>query len=533
MNIAKAFEHARKLHQNGRLAEAREDYLRILAAEPRHADALHLLGVLAGQTGKNHMAVDCIRQSIAVRADHAESHRNLAIALKGTGRLEEAAAACRRAIELMPDYADAFKSLGGILHAQGLLEEAIAAYRQAVACKPDHAEAHDLLGVVLRENGRFGEAIAACRRAVSLKPDSPEAHNNLGNALHDEGRNGDAIEAYRTAVQLRPNFAQGYNNLGVALMTRARHGEAIAAFRTALHWKRDYAEACIHLGTALRDSGEMEQAITVFRKAIAMKPDSAEAVGNLAHTLKDAGRTGEAIAAYRKAIAMKPDSPDWQHVLAALTGDASAKTTPASYVRKLFDPYARDFDDHLVGQLGYRVPGQFLDAILAVAPGRKFDILDLGCGTGLCGVRFRDVAKSLTGVDLSPAMIAKAGARGIYDRLMTADIAEALRGEDCHDLILAGDLFVYVGDLGATFREAALVLRRGGLFAFSLERHDGEGFVLHSKVRFAHSLAYIRGLSHTHGFAELTVREIAVRKSGAEDVPGWIVVLQKPSAAPA
>lgn len=495
MNIQQAFDHARQKHQAGRLAEAEALYRQILAVDPRHADALHLLGVLAGQTGRKEAAVEFIRESVALRPDHAEAHKNLGVALRAAGRTEDAIAAYRQAIALKPDYAEAHKNLGSALYRQGWLDEAIVAYRQAIARHPGFSEALSDLGAVLKDAGRLEEAIAACRKAIALKPDYAEAHNNLGNALHDQGCIDEAIAAYRTALQSRPDFAQACNNLGIALKANEQPGQAIAA----------------------------------YRKAIEVKPDYADAFANLGLALKDEGRLDEAVAAYRRAVVFKPDSPDWQHVLAALTGDHSPTSTPASYVRKLFDPYAREFDDHLVRKLHYRVPEQFFETIHAVAPDRQFEILDLGCGTGLCGVPFRSVAKTLTGVDLSPAMIAQASARGIYDRLITGDIAEAMRDqEESCDLILAGDLFVYVGDLGKVFASALRALRGGGLFAFSLERHDGEGFVLHSKVRFAHSLSYISELSRAHQFGEVRVREISVRKSGHDDVPGWIIVLQKP-----
>ncbi len=530
VNIPQAFEHARERHRSGRLPEADALYRQILAAEPHHAAALHMLGVLAGQTGRSDDAVNFIQQAIFLKPDHAEAHKNLGIALRATGKMEAAIAAFRQAIALQPDYAEVHKNLGSALYHNGRLDEAIASYRRAIALKPDFSEALSNLGVALRENGQLDDAVASCRRAIALKPDQPDFHNNLGNALHDKGQPEEAIASYRTALLLKPDFAVACNNLGVALKAAGQTDEAIAAFRAALRLKPDYAEACNHLGSALQAEGRLDEAVAAYRKAIALKPDCADAFGNLGHALKSQDRHDEAAAAYRRAIALKPDSPDWQHVLAALTGEHSPTTTPASYVRKLFDPYARDFDAHLVGQLHYRVPEQMLDAVLCVAPGRQFDILDLGCGTGLCGVAFRAHAKVLTGVDLSPGMIAQAGARGIYGRLITGDLAEAMQDEEesC-DLVLAGDLFVYVGDLSDVFRAVARTLRSGGLFAFSLEQHDGAGFVLHSKVRFAHSLGYIRGLSESHGFTERHVREIAVRKSGADDVPGWIVVLQKAS----
>ena len=465
--------------------------------EPRHADALHLRGVLAGQTGRKDAAVEWIRQSLAVRPEHPEAHKNLGVALKDSGQLDEAIASYQNAIALKPDYAEAHKNLGGALYQTGRLDEAIAAYRQAIRFKPDFAEAHSNLGVALREGGQLDEAIAACRQAIILKPDDPHAHNNLGNALHDNGQADEAIAAYRTALCLKPGFAQASNNLGIALKT----------------------------------TGQPEEAIIAYQNAIALKPDYAEALGNLAHALKDEGRSAEAIIAFRKAIEQMPDSPEWRHLLAALSGDNSSSTTPAGHVRKLFDPYADTFDDHLVGQLGYRVPEHLLEAILSVAPGRQFDILDLGCGTGLCGVAFHSISKSMAGVDLSPAMIAKADARGIYDRLITADLEGAMRAsENSFDLILAADVFIYVGDLREVFAAASRTLRSGGLFAFSLERHEGGHFILHPKVRFAHSLSYIRELARIHRFSQLATREITVRKSGADDVAGYVVVLQKTPA---
>ena len=451
------------------------------------------MGAIAGQTGRHAEAAEWFRQSIAGRPGDPEVHKNLGVALKAIGQVDEAIAACRQAVALKRDYAEAHKNLGGLFHGKGELDEAIAAYRQAITFKPGYAEAWSNLGAALRDAGKPAEAIAAFHQAIALNKALPEAHSNLGNALFDQRAYDEAIAAYRDALQLAPRFASGWHNLGIALESK----------------------------------GQIDDAISAYQKSVELRPNHADAFAKLGHALKEQGRIAESIDAYRKAIALRPDSPDWRHVLAALSGDTSPTRTPTSYVRTLFDSYADNFDADLVGKLDYHVPEMMLEAILSVAPGRKFDILDLGCGTGLCGEQFHPHANHLAGVDLSPAMLDKAAARGIYDRLITGDILEAMRNrENCFDLILAGDLFVYVGDLAGVFESAARTLRPGGLLAFSLERHDGEGFVLHSKIRFAHSLAYIRSLAHAHRFSERTANEITVRKSSPDLVAGWLVVLQ-------
>ena len=460
MSPAQAFQVAIEHHQAGRLGEAEGIYRQILAVQPQHADALHLLGVIAHQVGRDDVAVEIILTAIALVPTTAMFHSNLGEVYRKLGRQEDAIIAYRRAVELQPDF----------------------------------AEAHNNLGNALREKGRPDEAIASCRRALELRPGHPESHNNLGNALHDQGRIDEAIAAYRTAIHLKPDFALAWYNLGNVLNGSGQIDGAIAAFRAAIHNKPDYAEAHNDLGNALRVQGLIEQAI----------------------------------ASYRTAIRFKPDSPDWQYVLDGLTGKTSASTAPATYVRGLFDEYAARFDEHLVGKLNYRVPEQLLDAVLAVAPARQFDILDLGCGTGLCGVKFRPHARTMVGVDLAPKMIEKAAARAIYDRLIVSDVVESMRNQaDSFDLILAGDVYMYVGDLTATFAAAASTLRNGGLFAFSVERHDGEGFVLHTKVRFAHSLSYVREISRRFGLAEVRADHVVLRKEETDDAQGWIVVLRK------
>ncbi len=251
MTIPQAFAVAVEHHKAGRLPEAEALYRKILAVDPRHADALHLLGVLAHQMGRHAIAVDLIREAIALAPGVADFHSNLGIALYENGRVDDAIAAYRQAIALKPNFPEAQNNLGNALTDNRQLDEAIAAYRQAIALKPNYAEAHCNLGVALKDNGQLDDAIAAQRQAIALNTKFPEAYTNLGNALRDKGQLTEAVAACRQAVALNPSFAGAYNNLGFAL----------------------------------KDNGQLEAAVAAFRQSIKLKPNDFEAHSNLLLTL--------------------------------------------------------------------------------------------------------------------------------------------------------------------------------------------------------------------------------------------------------
>ena len=167
----------------------------------------------------------------------------------------------------------------------------------------------------------------------------------------------------------------------------------------------------------------------------------------------------------------------------------------AGYVRHLFDQFSTDYDARMIQQLSYRAPAILRElADMTMAGRARLAVLDLGCGTGLSGAAFKDKAARLGGIDLSPAMIAKARARGIYDGLAVGDIEGELGAED-YDLVLAADTLVYLGDLQAVMSAVARALKPDGFFLFTVEKKDGEGFELGPKRRWRHSEGAIRALA--------------------------------------
>ena len=216
VSIPNALEFALQQHQAGRRAEAEAIYRQILALEPNHSDALHLLGIIARQAGRNAVAIELFRKAITLHPNAPAYHYNLGNALRHEGRLDEAIAAFHRVIDIQPDHLDAHNNLGVALRERGRLDDAVCACRRAIEIQPGRAEAYNNLGAVLSELDRLDEAIAAYRRALELKPDCADAHMNLGSALKDQGQLDEASSCYAEALRLTPDDAEvkwGYSFL--------------------------------------------------------------------------------------------------------------------------------------------------------------------------------------------------------------------------------------------------------------------------------------------------------------------------------
>jgi predicted O-linked N-acetylglucosamine transferase (SPINDLY family) len=240
-NLGQMFQEALAHHQAGHLVEAERGYRQILAQQPQHAEAWHLLGALAAQVGRQEVAVELIRRALAIEPNYPTALSNLGKILRDMGRYDEAIAACRQAIALDPNFAEAYSKLGVALRDQGLLEEAVAAFRQAMALEPKDPEPYCNLGVALKDQGQLEEAIAAYRQALALNPNIAEAHFNLGNELRDAGQLDEAIAAYRRALALRPNYPEAHSNLIYTLYFHPDWDNRSIAGELA-QWNRQFAE---------------------------------------------------------------------------------------------------------------------------------------------------------------------------------------------------------------------------------------------------------------------------------------------------
>jgi tetratricopeptide (TPR) repeat protein len=230
-------------HQAGRLADAEALYRQILSLDPRHADSIHLLGMMAFQSGSFETAADLIGKAIAIDKRNALYHSNLGTVLHASGKVDEALASYRRAVSLKPDYADAHSNLGNVLAGRHEIPEAMAHFERVLSLNPNHADAHTNLGAALAEQYRFAEAIPHYERAITLKPEGAEAYSNLGNALLGLDKPEDAVLCFVQAIKLKPDYLAAYFNLGNTLQELEKLDDAIIMYDRALVIKPGYTQA--------------------------------------------------------------------------------------------------------------------------------------------------------------------------------------------------------------------------------------------------------------------------------------------------
>ncbi|HTW71686.1 MAG TPA: tetratricopeptide repeat protein [Acetobacteraceae bacterium] len=271
-NVGQSLAAALHDHRNGRLHEAERVYRQILATDPRNADALHLLGVLAHETQRFDLALDLIGQAISVALNISLFHDNLGHVLESLGRLDDAAASYRRAIEQDPAFAEGHQHLGTVLIEQERLDEAAACFRRAIETRPDYREAWNNLAAVLLRQRRMEEAAACYRRLLADSPNDAQAHLSLAEALLALERPEEAIPSYRQALALRPDWAEAFTRLGVAFMRNADPAAALGCFQSAVRLRPNDPDAHVNLAIALLLAGDMAAGWQEYEWRSRLKP---------------------------------------------------------------------------------------------------------------------------------------------------------------------------------------------------------------------------------------------------------------------
>ena len=390
----------------------------------------------------------------------------------------------------------------------------------------ERARQHFLDGNEHFEAGRFGEARSCFEAALALAPGRVSVLSNLGVTHFHLRQWREALPLLEQSAAAEPGQADAWAYLGLVHEALAQWQAAIDSLTRALQLDPGRAGLWLVCGRCQLRLGLVEPALQAFDRAVAADPNLAVAWSERGTLLRELNRLDDAAACFEKAMALGADPEVHRYYLASVSGAERPAAPPRRYVEALFDGYAADFQEHLVETLRYQAHESLLRPLLQA--GRRYrTVLDLGCGSGLCGTLLHPFAGVIDGVDVSEGMLEQARRLGVYRNLTHADLASFLAEATLSaDLVLAADVFIYVGDLSAIFPSVRRIVEPAGCFAFTVELStEAKGFRLLPSLRYAHSEAYIRQLAQSHGFKVRELFAAPLRQDQGRPVQGLYVFL--------
>lgn len=421
------------------------------------------------------------------------------------------------------------------LQQQGRLDDAEGIYRKILDVMPDHVDALHFFGVLTHQQGRSEEGASLVGLSLELNPEQPDAWSNLGIILKSMGKVDEAADAYEQAIVLRPNHPNAYNNLGVLRRAQGRTEEAETAYRTAIRLDPEHVDAYNNLGVLLAATKRTQEAVVCYCKVTTLRPQHVEARRLLALAYCTIGQPEKAIEIYERWLQEEPENPVPRHLLAATSRQSVPERASDAFVEKVFDDFASSFDAKLA-KLAYRAP-TLIAAMLVdsgLQPARALDVLDAGCGTGLCGPLIHEYARRLVGVDLSAKMLEHARERSLYHELVKEELTTYLeKVRNGFDVIVSADTLCYFGALDEAVGAAAAALRPGGMFLFTVEEQpesDSSEYSISPHGRYTHSREYVDRVLAGAGLRPEIVRAELRMEAGAP-VAGLVVRAVKPGSA--
>jgi predicted TPR repeat methyltransferase len=419
-------------------------------------------------------------------------------------------------------------SLAVLLQKNRQFDDAHEVYRRVLETAPDHPRALHYAGLLAHQQGRNDEGLALIERSLALVPDQADWYSNLGIVLQSDGRLDRAIDSYRRAIAIDPSHANAHNNLGVLLRATGQPVEAEAAYRAAIRLNPEHIDAYTNLGILLNGLKRAAEAAACYCRVITLRPKHREARKLLALAHSTLGEIGKAANILEEWLKEEPENPIARHMLAACTGRDVPDRASNGFIEATFDSFASSFESKLE-RLSYRAPA-LVAAMLAdsgAEPSHRLDVLDAGCGTGLCGPMVAPFARRLIGVDLSEGMLTHAKEKNVYHALKKAELTEYLRDQrEAFDLIVSADTLVYFGDLTGVISALAGALRPNGLAVFTLEEAVGDSAVVDYRLelhgRYSHAQTYIKRLLTLLSLPSKIIQAELRTEAGAP-VPGLVV----------
>lgn len=551
------------LHQHeGELVEAIRLYKEFLDQEPENIEALHFLGLAYAQSGEMELALNYLEQVANLDPNNPSVQNNIGNIYKKQGELEKAANQYRKAILLNSEYAQAHHNLATIAEAQNDFLEALQHYRAAIHAEPDFTIAHFSLGILLLKNNKLDAAEIQFQNVIRLCPEYIQAYFYLGVLSLEKNQLAEAKKFFQETINLNPEYVDALVNLGVIALKEKEGQQAVDYFTRALALDNDHIDARNNLaatfmhhdrfenalmhydvlvkkdpnnkeylynsGVAQMALGHLKEAIKCFETLLQNYPEHFESLNNLAAIYIRLEDKDKAKNLLKKAVTINPSDPTSTHMLHALQGDQTHKSTCPEYAKNLFNNYATYYEQHMEQGLKYGLPNR-TEKLLQYFKIAKVDYaLDLGCGTGLSGVVLDNYCNYLVGVDIAEKMLNQARDKKIYDELVESDLSSFLtQDKRQYGLIIALDVFPYFGRLDELFKLIVSRMLLKGYLIFTNEISETEDWHLQITARFSHNPNYIKKLCENYGLSLIHQEEVVARQQKGEGLKENLFIFQK------
>lgn len=518
----------RALHQTRQFDQARAGYLALLRKNPRDVDVLHGLGILCAQTENFADATRYLETALKYQPDSSILQLHLANALKTQGLFDRAVDILQKTITDHPNYALALNNLGTVFHLQGKFAEAIAVYHRAIQLEPEFIDAYYNLGLALTRQNQTDEAILTFQKILELTPEHFAARFHLASVWMKKEKTDNALTEFLLIEKSEPHHFETQSNLAACYLKKGLLNDAKIHYAKALELMPRDTLTLFNLGVLETQLGDMDSAIQHYQKAVLLDPDFFAAHNNLGALFIAKEHIAFALHHFQEAARLQPDNASIQYTIQALSQNSRLLSAPTDYVKSLFDSYADHYDQHLLTALDYQIPLHFERILKKQQPAHNaLNILDLGCGTGLCSTLIKPFAKTLTGVDLSEKMLDIARDKNSYDTLECNDLNSFLTQKNAaYDLIIAGDVLVYIGELDLFFQQIQQALRPGGIFLFNTEISENENYSMNQSGRFSHQKKYIETLAKKNHLDVIHYEKAVTRMQNNEPVYGHLYLLK-------
>jgi len=562
--ITKVLGYALEYINRKNFKEAENIYRKVLLSYKNHPDALFRYADLCRILSRFNDSEALLRRLIGITQPNHQSYNQLAVVLGNQNKTKEAIDYFKKSIELKPDFIDAYINLGSMYFRLNKLKKAEITYKQASDLDPNHILLLNNLATLYKRYKNYKKAEELYRKALKINPNSAEVLSNLGDVYGQTMNLDKAEEVLLKAYSISPKTPEINANLAILYKKQSRYEESLAYAKQAYEintnnpaLKALYADVLYinkniiyaiklyeeiisdtpnnlkilsMLGTCYRVIQDNKKSLDYFNRILAIVPNDENAVINISKfcTLENpVFSKDEAIELLEKTLKERPESYRIKHLIASLK-EEKIDRCPKEYVEDEFDRFADSFDSVLQQSLGYKIPDTLYDTIKPHLQ-ENLNILDLGCGTGLSGIPFKDSSAHLIGIDLSKNMLKRAENKKIYDELIHGDLTEEIDKIDKKfDLVISTDTLIYVGKLETIFNKVYNKLNKNGLFAFSTEENNSkEQYVITPSGRFKHSDDYIKEIALQNNFETITSEETIVRSEGSEQVKGFIYILKK------